>query len=135
MAAGAEAEHEHASDMSDCAAASHDKLTSRYAGLELGGSYRFARARDLEAYASASVTYMDAEFQVDAQLMHGVDRSLLQTEGTLTAFAGGLRYPITSRLDLAGEAFYAPLTIERPTSANSEIDGLFNLRGLLEYSF
>jgi hypothetical protein len=126
----------HAADMSDCAAASHDKLTSRYAGVEMGGAYRFARASNLEAYASASVTYMDLEFQVDAQLMHGVDRSRLTTDGTVTAFAGGLRYPITNRLDVAGEAFYAPLTVHRPDSVhNTEIDGLFNLRGLLEYTF
>ena len=53
----------------------------------------------------------------------------------LYGFAGGLRMPVTDRLSVSGEAFYAPLTVKRPTDSDSQIEGLLNVRGLLEVRF
>ena len=130
-----EEQHEHATDMSDCLAPSNDTLTAHYAGLETVAAYRFARARNLQTYVSASATYMLLEFQVDAQLTSEHDRDVLETRGAVYGFGGGLRYPVTDRLDIAGEAFYAPLTIRRPDDASAQVDGLFNVRGLAEIRF
>ena len=131
---GGAAHDEPGADMSDCLAPSHDVFHSRYAGLELGAAQRLARLGGLEAYLTASASYADLAFQVNAQLMTHVDRRRLETDGFLFLFASGLRLPLADRVGIVAEAAYAPLTVRRP-GEDRTVDGVLNVRGLVEVVF
>jgi hypothetical protein len=118
-----------------CVAVSNDHVELDYFGVELSASYRIASAHGLEPYGSVAVNYMNLSFRVAARYGEVDDRTMLHTDGATFSMTAGLLFPITRRLDLASEAFYSPLTVQRPPAHSDAIEGLFNVRGLIAYRF
>jgi hypothetical protein len=80
-----------------------------------------------------SVNYLDLEFQVNA-LYSGIrDETLQLTDGFTVSLSGGVAFYLAERWKLVGEVFYSPLGVVRPPNTESQNDGLFNLRGFVEY--
>jgi hypothetical protein len=118
-----------------CLAVSHDHVDLNYAGLELSVSYRIRAAHGLEPYGSFAVNYMNLGFRVRARYGDTIDRTRLTTEGATFSTTAGLLFPVTRRLDLVGEVFYSPLTVQRPPDVATRVEGLFNVRGMVAYRF
>ena len=116
----------------DCQAPSNDTLSHGYGGIELGAAYRIDRLHGLEPYFTVAGNYMTLDSQVRASYSNVVDRTRLHTNGSTASVAGGLVFPVVSWLVLAGEAYYAPLAIQRSAS-DVQTDGLFNVRGMLQF--
>jgi hypothetical protein len=118
-----------------CIARSKDRLLTNYVGLELSASYRIDCLRGLEPYTSVAANFMDLDFHVRAEYSDIVDRTKMSTQGGTFSTASGLLYPITRRLDVAGEVFYTPLTVQRPGSRSTSVEGLVNVRAMVAYRF
>jgi hypothetical protein len=113
-----------------CEQRSHDHLDTYYVGLELGAAYRI---RWIEPYVTIAGNYLNNEFRISADYRGIQDRTHLTTNGPTFSTTGGLRLAVTHKLDLVGELFYSPLVIKR--SDGSEVDGLWNVRTLIEFRF
>jgi hypothetical protein len=118
-----------------CLEVSQDHVDLNYLGLELSASYRIVPAHRLEPYVSMGVNYLNLGFRVDARYGDVLDHTHLATHGVTFSTATGFVLPITRRLDLAAEAFYSPLTVQRPPHQSTAVEGLFNVRGLIAYRF
>lgn len=116
-----------------CEEPSRDRVTLRYAGLELGGAFATGGKRKLEIYGAVAATYLDPEFQVDARYNNLVDRTLQVTDGTTYSLAVGARGALSQAVRLTFEAFYTPLTLVRRPDAEKEHQDFFNLRLLVTY--
>ncbi len=115
-----------------CEAPSEDKTTVRHLGFELSNAFRLGNPR-VEPYVAFAVNYLDLKFQVNA-LYSGIrDETLQLTDGFTVSLSGGVAFSLTERWRLVGEVFYSPLGVVRPPSTDSQNDGLFNIRGLVEY--
>jgi hypothetical protein len=115
-----------------CEAPSKDEMTLRLFGAELSGTAVLARWPGVSPYATLGVSRLHAEFQVDAHRGF-YDRALLETEGTIWNASAGVSFATSEHLRLAGELFYAPLTVEGRAGNGREQDALFNARVLLAY--
>jgi len=113
-----------------CEAPSNDTMSIRAGGLEVSSG--FAVARSLEPYLTVALNYFDTKFQTDARYSGIVDHSRLLGAGSALAVGGGLSYPISRRVRIAGEAFYTPLDVQRLGQPRIT-DGLFNLRAMVAY--
>lgn len=116
---------------SDCEEPSSDEMTMRYAGVELSAG-RDDGGRWVP-YAAVAANRLDMEFQVDALTFGVRDRSLLTADGWTWSATAGLRYRLGSRAELAAEAFYTPLEVNREGDGSSGNDPLFNVRALVTY--
>lgn len=114
----------------ECAAASSDELTPRYAGLEFGAAFPSPSGR-VEPYLTAGVQYLDLEFQVDARYRGFADRTRHTMGGWTWSAAAGLAAQLGERASFAAEAFYTPLDVVRPPRSDDENDALFNARVVL----
>jgi hypothetical protein len=119
-----------------CTAKSQDRLDMDYVGFELSVSYRIDRLHGLEPYTSVAGNFMDLTFRVNAEYSGILDLTELDTQGGTFSTASGLLYPITRRLDVVGEVFYSPLTVQRPQNGlKTTVEGLLNVRALIAYRF
>jgi hypothetical protein len=115
-----------------CEAPSNDKNTVRYLGLELSQAFHLRNPR-FEPYVAVSINYLDLKFQVDALYSGIKDETLQLTNGVTVALTGGIVVSLSERWSVAGEVFYSPLGVVRPPGAESQNDGLFNVRGMIRY--
>ena len=120
---------------SGCIAQSADVASLRYAGTEVQFAYRIPRIPRLSPHLAGGVNYVDGIFQVDAPLATRYDRSRLWTRGMTFSGTAGVSYLLTQRVALTVDAFYSPLWVRRNAAGPRAIDGLFNVRALLSYSF
>lgn len=113
-----------------CLEPSADSADQRLVGAELSLGYQSGRWRP---WIAAALTWMDLEFQVGARYDVFLDRTLQLTDGTAFAVSTGLEVELAERWSLAGELFYSPLSVRRPTRASSGTDALLNGRLLVRY--
>ena len=116
-----------------CEQPSRDEMSLRLAGVELQASTTLARWPRLAPYAAIAGSRLHAEFQVDARRNGFLDRTLLETDGTLWSATVGLAVDTGTRARLAGELFYTPLDVVGRAGKGEESDGLLNGRVLLAY--
>jgi hypothetical protein len=116
-----------------CEAESADVSTLRYVGVELGAARRVAGMHGLTPHVSAGGNWVDAIFQVKARTFGFIDHTQYTTSGATFFVSGGVGVPVTRRLSISGDLFYAPLTVRRTETAARTTDGLLNVRALLSY--
>jgi hypothetical protein len=116
-----------------CQAASSDTAALRYAGGEASVAYRPDAPRALSPHASIGFAYMNVGFQVNALTFGMTDHTHYLSQGMSVSASGGVSYRLTSRLTLATDVFYAPLSVRRGFGAPAQNDGLFNVRTLVTY--
>ena len=115
-----------------CQAVSSDVATLRYLGGELAAARPLTGIR-VTPRAGVTVTYVDTAFQVKARTFDYLDRTRLDAAGVMLSANVGVTYPVTPRLSVAADVFYAPLTVRRAFDGPATIDGLLNLRTLITY--
>ena len=115
-----------------CEAESSDRATLRYAGAEGSFAYRSDALKGLSPHAAVAVTYMDLGFQVNAQTFGYIDQTHLLTHGTTWSTSAGVSSRLSSKVDLAVDVFYTPLSVQRPDQPAGN-EGLFNVRALVVY--
>jgi hypothetical protein len=120
---------------SGCVAESSDIASLRYAGTEIQFAYHIPRMPKLSPHLAGGVNYIDGIFQVDAPLATRLDRTRLWTRGMTYSGTAGVSYLLTQRVALTVDAFYSPLWVRRVATGPRAIDGLFNVRALVSYSF
>lgn len=113
-----------------CEAPSKDELSLDHVSLALTGGY-LVRATTL--HWGLAATYMDMEFQVNALTAGLHDRTLLLADGWAWSVNAGATWRLTDAVSVGGEFFYSPLSVDRPSSAGSENDGLFNVRTMVRF--
>jgi hypothetical protein len=116
-----------------CDAPSSDAATLRYGAIEFDAARRFARLRSLTPHVAVSINDIHSQFQVDAHTFGSIDRTLLETGGVTWSISTGAAMPIGSRVEIAADAFYTPLTVQRSAILARTTDGLFNVRVLASY--
>ena len=119
----------------ECVAESADVATLRYAGSEFQFAYRIPKMRKLIPHVAAGGNFIDAAFQVRAQVSDGFDQTRLWTRGGTFSGTAGVSYLVTRHAAITVDAFYSPLWVQRSAAAPRTNDGLFNVRALLSYSF
>ena len=116
-----------------CESPSSDVATLRQTGLELIGSQRLASFGSPTVSLGAAGSYMDTDFQVNAQTFGFLDRTHLFTHGIVYSFEGGVLWPVMPRADVGLQLFYAPLSVLRPGATSTRNDNLLNVRFLVSY--
>lgn len=114
-----------------CHEPSRDRMTLRQGGLEIAVSRPFSDL--IEPYVTLSASYLDSRFRVNARYGSLVDRTLLVAHGVTWSATAGLSYSPQPRVRLAGELFYAPLSVVRSSGEPSRNDDLLNARLLLAW--
>ena len=116
-----------------CQGESSDTATQHYGGLELTAAYRLEHPNGLTPYVAVAGNFLDNRFQVNAVEL-GVPDHTLQLASTWTFSAsGGFVYPLGERMRLSIGLFYSPLWVRRPPATSSDLEGVFNVRGLVTY--
>ena len=118
-----------------CIAESADIATLRYAGNEFQVAYKPRRWPKLVPHAAVGGNFVDGAFHTHAPLQIGLDRTRQWTRGGTFDTTGGVSYLLTSRMSFTVDVFYSPLWVERTRTAPRTNDGLFNVRGFLNYTF
>jgi len=116
-----------------CEAPSADEATLRYGAIEFDVARRIARLQSLTPHAAISLNDIHSRFQVDAHTFGRIDQTLLETGGVTWSISTGAALPIGRRVEVAVDAFYTPLAVQRSTLLPSVTDGLFNVRALASY--
>lgn len=122
-----------------CEAASNDEADLTYAGFELVGSYAVAGPRAPDLHLGLAANWHDQEFQVDALTFGLRDRTLLLADGWTWSVNAGATWPLTESTRFGVEAFYSPLSVDRPVDGNPQIttneqDDLLNARVLVGWT-
>ncbi len=115
-----------------CEAPSRDTMRLRLLGVELQAGTTLTRWPRLAPYAAVAASRLHAELQVDAQRGF-LDRTLLETDGTLWSGTLGLAIDSGGPLRLAAELFYTPLEVKGRAGHGRQSDGLLNARLLAAY--
>jgi hypothetical protein len=115
-----------------CQAESSDVATLRYIGGELAAARPLAGVR-VTPHAGVTVTYVDTAFQVKARTFDYLDRTRLEAAGMILSTNVGVTCPVTTRLSVAADVFYAPLSVRRAFDGPATIEGLLNVRTLITY--
>jgi hypothetical protein len=115
-----------------CQAESSDTATLHFAGGELSVARRPATGGRLSPHVAVSVNYLDLAFQVNALTFGFVDSTHLLSHGVTFAASGGITYALARRIDASIDAFYTPLSVQRPVTGGQN-NALFNVRALLAY--
>ncbi|HEV8240730.1 MAG TPA: hypothetical protein VGS57_15295 [Thermoanaerobaculia bacterium] len=116
-----------------CEKPSRDEMSLRLVGAELSAATTLERWPSVSPYVSIARSRLHAEFQVDAQRSGFLDRTLLETDGTIWSGTLGVSVNAGRGARLAGEIFYAPLDVAGRAGKGKETDGLLNARVLLGY--
>jgi hypothetical protein len=116
-----------------CQAASRDEMRVRLYGLEVQAGTTLDRWPRLAPYAAVAASRLHAEFQVDARYNDLIDRSFLETEGTLWSGTLGVSFDTGTPVRLAGEIVYTPLDVVGRAGHGRQSDGLLNVRVLAAY--
>ena len=116
-----------------CEEPSRDEMSLRLVGAELQASTTLERWPAVSPYVTIARSRLHAEFQVDARRSGFLDRTLLETDGTIWSGTVGLSVDAGRRTRLSGELFYAPLDVVGRAGKAKETDGLLNARVLLGY--
>ena len=116
-----------------CQEVSRDEQEMRSTGFEVSWAREPREGGRWEPHVAVATAEMDLNFQINARYGGIVDRIRLEAEGTTVSVMAGLTYFGSDRWRVTGEAFYAPLDVERPTSTSSSDDPLFNVRFLFAY--
>lgn len=122
-----------------CEADSNDEADLTYAGVELVGSRSLGGDGSPDLHLGVAANWHDFEFQVDALTFGFRDRTLLLTDGWTWSVNAGATWPLSDTTRFGVEAFYTPLSVDRPVDGNpqittSEQDDLFNARVLFGWS-
>jgi hypothetical protein len=116
-----------------CQTVSSDTATLRYAGGEASVTFRPNAQHGLSPHLAIGLTYMNVEFQVNAQTFGMIDHTRLVSHGTTIFGSGGISCPLTTRLAVGVDVFYSPLSVRRGLGAPVQNDGLLNVRALVTY--
>ncbi len=116
-----------------CTTVSADVVTLRYGSVELDVAHRFEHWRKLTPHVTASLNGIDSHFEVGAHTFGNIDETRLYSSGATWSASAGASIALTSRIALAADLFYTPLTIRRQAGGPETTDGLFNVRGLFSY--
>jgi hypothetical protein len=119
----------------DCTGKSADIASLNYVGTQLQVAYSLPQLPKLVPHASIAGTFDDVAFQSHAPTAAGLSQTRQWARGGMFSTAGGASYLFTPRIALTVDVFYAPLEVSRTAGAPVTNDGLFNVRGLLSYSF
>lgn len=122
-----------------CQAPSDDEADLAYAGFELVGSRELAGDRAPRLHLGLAANWHDHEFQVDALTFGFRDRTLLLADGWTWSVNAGATWPLTASTRLGVQAFYSPLSVDRPVDGNPQVttdeeDNLLNARVLFGWS-
>jgi hypothetical protein len=118
-----------------CVGESRDVASLSYEGMELSFAHRIPGFPRLTPHVAVAGNYMDAKYQVDAPLATVHDRTRLWTRGKTFSTTAGVSYQLSKHAEFAVDAFYTPLWVRRVDTQPAAIDGLFNVRALVSYSF
>jgi len=116
-----------------CEAPSRDTMSVRLVGLELSAGRTLESLPQVTPYVAVAGSRVHSEYQVQAMRFGFLDRTLLETDGTVWSATLGASVDVGRRLRLAGELFYAPLDVVGRAGKGRETDGLLNGRVLLGY--
>jgi hypothetical protein len=116
-----------------CDEPSRDTMSTRLVGLELSAGTTLESLPRVAPYAAVAGSRVHAEYQVQAERFGFLDRTLLETDGTVWSATLGASVDVGHRLRLAGELFYAPLDVVGRAGKGKESDGLLNGRVLVGY--
>jgi hypothetical protein len=119
----------------ECVGESWDKSTMQYAGMEFQFAHRIPSMPKVVPHVAVGGNWIDAAFQVNAQVEDGFDHTRLWTRGGTFTSSGGVSYIISKQATFTVDAFYTPLWVQRTATAPKTIDGLFNVRALISYTF
>ena len=122
-----------------CEAPSDDEADLSYAGFELVGSYELTGDRAPDLHLGLAANWHDQEFQVDALTFGFRDRTLLLADGWTWSINAGATWPLSDSTRFGVEAFYSPLSVDRPVGGNPQVttneqDDLLNARVLFGWS-
>ena len=118
-----------------CVGLSSDVASLRYAGSELQLAYRIPSMPKFIPHVAAGGNFLDGAFQVHAPIQSGLDETRLWTRGGTFSGTAGVTYMISKRAAFTVDAFYTPLWVKRSATMPRVLDGLFNVRALLSYTF
>jgi hypothetical protein len=118
-----------------CVGESADRATLRYAGMEFQLARKISSIPKLVPHVAVGGNFIDGVFQVHAPVEAGLDETRLWTRGGTFSTSGGFSYRVTKRAAFVVDAFYTPLWVKRSAAAPRTLDGLFNVRALLSYTF
>jgi len=113
-----------------CQAASRDRVTLNYYGLDLTSTWA---AADWRWHATVGAVRAETEVQVDALTYDQHDLSLLQADSVLPLFVVGAQRDLSARWSVGAELLYVPLEVRRQEGAGREHDPLTSLRLQLRY--
>lgn len=113
-----------------CRAASRDRVTLNYYGLDLTSSWS---ADEWRWHATVGAVRAETEVQVDALTFDQHDLSLLQADSVLPVFVVGAQRDVNARWSVGAELLYVPLQVRRQDGADRENDPLTSLRLQLRY--
>lgn len=125
-----------------CRERSDDTAGLLYGGFELVGSHTLGGNAVPRLHLGLAANYMDLEFQVDALTFGVRDRTLLLTDGWTWSLNAGASWPLADKTRLGVQAFYSPLSVDRPIldvegipmGIDSQNDDLFNLRVMVGFA-
>jgi hypothetical protein len=118
-----------------CEHKSNDTAIQRSVGLELSGSYRIEKLRDLAPYLTLGTTYLNDEFHVHALTFGEQDRTKLGADTWVFALGAGATMPLTDTIRAGIGLTYTPLWVTRPPGTDEELDGILQVRATLSWQF
>lgn len=116
-----------------CEGESSDRATLRYVGAEGSVTFRADALKGLSPHAAVAITYMDLGFQVNAPTFGFIDQTHLLTHGTTWTTSAGVTPRLSSRINLAVDVSYTPLSVRRPPAQTAGNEGLLTVRALFVY--
>lgn len=118
-----------------CDEPSRDRARQNYLGLELAAAWRLPGTPALEPWVAIAGNYLDTEVRVKARTFGIPDRSVLDAETWTLSASVGVAWAVTGQLSASVGVFYSPLEVSRPAGSGTDNDALFNLRGVVSWSF
>lgn len=95
-----------------CLAPSEDRLQMDHYGAEIALSF-FELPRGLQPWASLAITRIDPFVEVNALVLGAIDRSTIDSKGTLETLSAGLNYRVNDNWQLSLATSYTPLEVQR----------------------
>ena len=117
-----------------CVAVSNDTAHLNYYGIEFSGAYQMEKFNGLTTFFSLGVNHQLNEFDINSTLFGEPDIRTQKSDGNVFSLSGGLLHPLTDKIELGVQVFYAPLDVIRFGKSVPENDSLVNVRFLLSYS-
>lgn len=117
-----------------CVAPSNDDIELDHWGTELSASAHLRNGR-WRPYASIAVTRIDPEVQVNARVFDVIDRSQLDTDGTIETGTLGVVYRPSPAWQAMAAFSYTPLDVRRPPDFNRESEDFWSIRLGLAWRF